>query len=150
MQRGPKPQLPALKLEKGTYQPCRDGNRVELVAPDELPRKPDWLTAGGEEVWIDDVGRAAQVKLASEADTTMFANYSICRAASSWRGVRLPAAIRKHRRRRSPPSTKLRKCRSISALPAQRAGSSRSTKAAQVETHSRNSGNDHLGRSKAR
>ena len=89
MQRGPKPQLPALKLEKGTYQPCRDGNRVELVAPDELPRKPDWLTAGGEEVWIDDVGRAAQVKLASEADTTMFANYCNLQGCiiMAWRAV---------------------------------------------------------------
>jgi hypothetical protein len=75
MQRGPKPQLPAVKLEKGIFQPCCDGNRMELVAPDELPQKPDWLTAAGEEVWMDDIGRAAQMKLLSEADTTMFANY---------------------------------------------------------------------------
>jgi phage terminase small subunit len=37
--------------------------------------KPDWLTAAGEEVWMDDIARAAQMKLVSEADTTMFGNY---------------------------------------------------------------------------
>jgi hypothetical protein len=56
MQRGPKPQLPATKLDKGTYQPCRDANRVELIAPDALPQRPDWLTAAGEEVWMDTIG----------------------------------------------------------------------------------------------
>jgi hypothetical protein len=75
MQRGPKPQLPATKLDNGTYQPCRDANRVELVAPDALPQQPDWLTAAGEEVWMEDIGRASQVRLLSESDTTMFANY---------------------------------------------------------------------------
>ena len=63
MQRGPKPQLPATKLDKGTYQPCRDANRVEIIAPDALPQKPDWLTAAGEEVWMDEIGRAARMKL---------------------------------------------------------------------------------------
>jgi hypothetical protein len=48
---------------------------VELVAPDALPQKPDWLTAAGEEVWMEDIGRASQVRLLSESDTTMFANY---------------------------------------------------------------------------
>jgi hypothetical protein len=62
-------------MEKGTYQPCRDHNRVELVAPDALPQQPDWLTAAGEEVWMDDIGRAAQMRLLSESDTTMFGNY---------------------------------------------------------------------------
>ena len=75
MNRGPKPQLPATKLDKGTYQPCRDANRVEIIAPDALPQKPDWLTAAGEEVWMDDIGRASQLRLLSEADTTMFGNY---------------------------------------------------------------------------
>jgi hypothetical protein len=29
---------------------------VELVAPDALPQRPDWLTAAGEEVWMDNIG----------------------------------------------------------------------------------------------
>jgi hypothetical protein len=76
-------------MQNGTYQPCRDDHRVEIVAPDALPQKPDWLTAAGEEVWIDDIGRAAQVKLACEADTTMFANYCNLQGCiiMAWRAV---------------------------------------------------------------
>jgi hypothetical protein len=86
MKRGPKPQLPAVKIEKGTYQACRDANRVEIVAPDALPTQPDWLTAAGEEVWMDDVGRAT---LLSEADTTLFGNYCNLQGCiiMAWRAV---------------------------------------------------------------
>ena len=101
MNRGPKPQLPATKLDKGTYQPCRDANRVEIIAPDALPQKPDWLTAAGEEVWMDEIGRAAQMKLVSEADTTMFGNYCNLQGyiIMAWRKHR-PANTSKRR----PPS----------------------------------------------
>jgi hypothetical protein len=71
MKPGPKPKLPAVKMAQGTYQACRDANRVEVIAPDSMPQRPDWLTAAGEEVWMDDIARAAQMKLVSEADTTM-------------------------------------------------------------------------------
>jgi phage terminase small subunit len=92
MKRGPKPQLPAIKIQKGTFQPCRDANRVELIAPDELPKKPDWLTSAGEEVWMDDVGRVSALRLASEADTTMFANYCNLQGMiiMAWRSLSTP------------------------------------------------------------
>lgn len=72
MKRGPKPQLPSEKRAKGTYQPSRDGHRIEVIEPNAMPQQPNWLTAEAEEVWMDDVGR---VKLATESDSTLFANY---------------------------------------------------------------------------
>ena len=72
MKRGPKAQLPSEKMAKGTYQKCRDAGRVEVIEPLALPQQPDWLTAEAVEVWLDDIGR---VKLATESDSTLFANY---------------------------------------------------------------------------
>ena len=72
MKRGPKAQLPSEKMAKGTYQKCRDAGRVEVIEPLALPHQPDWLTAEAVEVWLDDIGR---VKLATESDSTLFANY---------------------------------------------------------------------------
>lgn len=72
MQPGPKRQLPSEKKAKGTYQPVRDGNRIEIIEPMSMPQRPDWLTSEAGEVWLDDVGR---VRLATESDSTLFANY---------------------------------------------------------------------------
>jgi phage terminase small subunit len=72
MQRGPKAQLPSEKRAKGTFQKSRDGNKVEIIERMSTPQQPDWLTSEAQEVWLDDIGR---VKLATEADTTLFANY---------------------------------------------------------------------------
>jgi hypothetical protein len=72
MQRGPKAQLPSEKKAKGTYQPVRDAHRIEVIEPMSTPAQPDWLTAEAQEVWLDDIGR---VKLATETDSTLFANY---------------------------------------------------------------------------
>jgi hypothetical protein len=53
--------LPSIRAERGTLRADRgDFDFVELAAPDALPQKPDRLTAAGEEVWIDDIGRAAR------------------------------------------------------------------------------------------
>jgi len=72
MQRGPKAQLPSEKRAKGTFQPSRDGNRVQVIEPMSTPQQPDWLTDEAQEIWLDDIGR---VKLATESDSTLFANY---------------------------------------------------------------------------
>lgn len=72
MQRGPKAQLPSEKRAKGTFQKSRDGNKVQVIEPMSTPQQPDWLTVEAQEVWLDDIGR---VKLATESDTTLFANY---------------------------------------------------------------------------
>lgn len=75
MKRGPKPQLPSEKRARGTFQPVRDGNRVEVIEPNAMPMRPTWLTAEGEEIWLDDVGRVQPGKLVTEKDSTAFANY---------------------------------------------------------------------------
>lgn len=72
MKPGPKSQLPSEKKAKGTFQPSRDGHRVEVIEPTAMPQQPNWLTPEAEEVWLDDIGR---VKLATESDSTLFANY---------------------------------------------------------------------------
>lgn len=60
MKRGRKAELPSVKEARGTLQPCRDANRVEVIDQTGLPARPDWLTAAGEEVWIDEIGRGTK------------------------------------------------------------------------------------------
>ena len=74
MNRGPKPQLPSEKAARGTLRKHRDGDVIEVVEPNALPMQPDWLTAEGQEVWQDDLGRVIASKLATERDSTAFAN----------------------------------------------------------------------------
>src|SRR5689334_4501438 len=48
-------QLPSIKAERGTIRSDRgDMDFIEIVAPDDMPQRPDFLTAAGEEdgaVW---------------------------------------------------------------------------------------------------
>ncbi|HEV7285197.1 MAG TPA: hypothetical protein VGN75_10095 [Kaistia sp.] len=92
MKRGPKPALPSEKRARGTLQQCRDAGKVELIEPDALPARPEWLTAAGEEVWIDDIGRVAAGRLVTEKDSTMFANYCNLQGAivMAWRAGDVP------------------------------------------------------------
>lgn len=78
MQRGPKAQLPSEKKAKGTFQPVRDAGRIQIIEPMSMPQRPDWLTSEAGEIWLDDVGR---VKLATEADSNLFANYCTLQGA---------------------------------------------------------------------
>src|SRR5438067_2223847 len=71
--------------------------RTEMspIEPMSLPRQPTWLTAGGQEVWLDDIGRIAPGRLISERDSTMFGNYYNLQGAiiAAWlSGVLPPAA----------------------------------------------------------
>lgn len=75
MKRGPKQQLPTVKALKGTLRNDRDGNRVEIITPDSLPVEPDFLTEGGRLVWLDNIGRIAQTKQATELDSEMVATW---------------------------------------------------------------------------
>lgn len=75
MKRGPKPDLPSAKLARGTFQPSRNGGLIEATEPNALPVMPEWLTEAGREVWLDDIGRVSSTRLATERDSTMFANY---------------------------------------------------------------------------
>lgn len=94
MKRGTKPLLPSEKAARGTLQPCRDAGKVEVIEPDALPVRPDWLTAAGDEVWLDEIGRVAGGKLVSERDSTMFANYCNLQGAINlaWRSGEVPPA----------------------------------------------------------
>lgn len=94
MKRGPKALLPSEKEARGTFQPCRDAGKVEVVEPNSMPLKPDWLTAAGEEVWIDDIGRVGHGHLVTERDSTMFANYCNLQGAINlaWRAGEVPPA----------------------------------------------------------
>lgn len=94
MKAGRKPDLPSVKEARGTLQRCRDANRVEVIEPDALPAQPDWLTAAGEEIWQDEIGRVASGRLVSERDSTMFANYCNLQGAivMAWRAAEVPPA----------------------------------------------------------
>jgi hypothetical protein len=103
MKPGAKPGLPSIRAERGTLRPDRgDMNLVELVAPDDMPQQPDWLTAAGEEVWMDDIGRVSANRLVSERDTTIFATYCNLQGANimAWRNGEVPpiAALAEVRR----------------------------------------------------
>jgi hypothetical protein len=94
MKRGRRPDLPSTKQARGTFQPCRDGGKTEIVAPMSLPMQPPWLTEAGQEVWLDDIGRVAPGRLISERDSTMFANYCNLQGAIviAWRLGAVPPA----------------------------------------------------------
>jgi phage terminase small subunit len=103
VKRGVKPLPPALKQERGTLTPCRDKGRTEveamsaagqLAVPHGLPQQPDWLTDAGREVWLDDVGRAASHRLATESDSTQFGNYCNLQGAiiMAWKVGAVPPA----------------------------------------------------------
>ena len=98
----PKRQLPSEKLAKGTYQSCRDAGVVEVIEPSGLPQRPDWLTAEGEEVWMDDVGRVAAHRLVGEKDASAFGTYCNLMGATikAWRAGECPpiAAITETRK----------------------------------------------------
>jgi hypothetical protein len=75
MPRGRKLIPPSLKAQRGTSRPDRDKLTFEITVLKSLPQQPDWLlTKGGAQVWLDLVGRAAQVG-ATELDSTVLALY---------------------------------------------------------------------------
>ena len=91
MKRGPKAEMPSVKLTRGTFRPSRDAVRVELIEPGALPIQPEWLTEAGREIWHDDVGRVSTHRLVSESDSSLFATYcnllGACTAAWKLGGV---------------------------------------------------------------
>jgi hypothetical protein len=94
MKRGPKPDIPSMKLARGTFRPHRDGAVVEMVEPTALPMQPEWLTEGGRDVWLDEIGRVSSVRLATERDSMMFANYCNLQGAiiQAWQAGEVPPA----------------------------------------------------------
>jgi phage terminase small subunit len=71
MRRGPKPELPSVKANGGTFRPHRDRFKVEVSTSNALPIKPDWLSPAGQTIWDENVTRAAAVGV-TEHDTVIF------------------------------------------------------------------------------
>jgi hypothetical protein len=94
MKRGPKALLPSQKASRGTLQPCRDKGKIEMIEPDALPVRPDWLTAAGEEVWLDEIGRVVHGQLVAERDSAMFGTFCNLMGAINlaWRTGEVPPA----------------------------------------------------------
>lgn len=96
-------QLPAIKDERVTVRPDRgDLEYIELVAPDDMPQRPDFLTTAGEEVWMDIIGEVSANRLVSRRDTELFG--TLCNLAGAnrmaWRAGEVPplSAIAEMRR----------------------------------------------------
>ena len=67
--------LPAdTKRARGTFQPVKDAGKVQICASDEPPQMPDYLGAGAEEVWIENISRVMASGV-GELDSDEFASY---------------------------------------------------------------------------
>ena len=75
MKPGPKSKTVAEKAAQGTLRKCRERDTIQFIEPSALPEQPDWLTVEGQEVWQDDISRVNAHMLATEKDSTSFANY---------------------------------------------------------------------------
>jgi hypothetical protein len=58
---------------RGTFKASRDRGRIEfdVAVPGSMPQRPPWLTVAGEEIWVNNVGRA--VPALTESDSIGFA-----------------------------------------------------------------------------
>ena len=74
MKRGPKPETPSTKLQRGTYQPVRDWGKTEVVTPGDPPQMPDYLTPRAIVVWQEIIGRVMALGV-TEADSALLARY---------------------------------------------------------------------------
>jgi hypothetical protein len=86
-------QLPSIKDERGTTRADRgDMDFIEIVAPDDMPQRPDFLTTAGEEVWMDTIGEVSANRLVSSRDTELFATFCNLAGANrmAWRAGEVP------------------------------------------------------------
>jgi hypothetical protein len=74
MERGRKPEPVGTKLARGTFQPCRDDQKVQIIAPGDPPMMPDYLTPEAEVVWQETLGRVMAVGV-SEPDSAILGRY---------------------------------------------------------------------------
>jgi len=71
---GPKRNPPAVKRDRGTYRPDRDGGMVEYIVPGSPPQMPDYLSAEATAVWQENIGRVLAAGV-TELDSDLFARY---------------------------------------------------------------------------
>lgn len=74
MQPGRKAEPADTKLARGTFQPCRDANKTQVIVAGDPPMQPDYLTAAGEIVWQEVLGRVMSAGVA-EPDSNLLARY---------------------------------------------------------------------------
>jgi hypothetical protein len=74
MKRGPKPETPSTKIDRGTFQPIRDGVKTEIIVPGNPPVMPDYLTAEAIDVWHEVLGRVMSAGV-TEVDSALLARY---------------------------------------------------------------------------
>ena len=95
MKRGRKPEPPAIKWDRGTFQPSRDDGKTEIIVPGDPPMMPDYLTPEAELVWQEEIGRVMQAGV-TEIDSSLFARYcsleALIRKAFRLGGEAPPAA----------------------------------------------------------
>lgn len=70
----------AEKHKRGTYQPCRDAGKVDIIGSDDPPAMPDRLSPGAQMIWTEDLGRVMSSGV-NELDSALFANYCELQAA---------------------------------------------------------------------
>jgi hypothetical protein len=96
MERGHNRALPvADKAARGTFQPCRDAGKVQIIVPGDPPQMPDFLTAEAEIVWQETVGRVMYAGVA-EPDSSFLGRYCAMEALSRkalGQGEPIPAAL---------------------------------------------------------
>lgn len=92
--RGPrnKPLPSHTKKARGTLRPSRQIGVIEITTPDAPPQQPDWLTASGEAVWLDNIGRVMAVGLATEADSDLLGLWCnlVGACGEAWRAGAVP------------------------------------------------------------
>ncbi|QDO99091.1 hypothetical protein FNB15_18250 [Ferrovibrio terrae] len=120
MKGGRKPLHSAEKKARGTLRPCREPAPVGFIDQQGLPAKPAWLTAAGEDVWIDEVGRVSLNRLADRRDTTSFGNFCNLQGCINlcWQSGEVPPAAHLAEARRMAEQFGLFGARSRQNLPA--------------------------------
>jgi len=95
MQPGRKADTAGTKLARGTFQPCRDAGKTQIVVSGDPPQMPEYLTAEAEIVWQETVGRVMHVGV-SEADSSLLGRYCAMEALSRkslGSGEPIPASV---------------------------------------------------------
>lgn len=107
MKRGRKPEQVDIKFARGTFQPHRDANKIQVIKNTDPPEFPDpveadddgtvleSLTPAAQIVWNETIGRVMAVGVC-EPDSAFFARYcgmeALSRAQLS-RGRPIPTAL---------------------------------------------------------
>jgi hypothetical protein len=81
MQPGRKPEPVGTKLARGTFQPCRDETKTQIIVAGDPPQMPDYLTAEAEIVWQETIGRVMNIGVC-EADSSLLGRYCAMEAIS--------------------------------------------------------------------